>query len=295
MASIDSQNQPSSIRTVRYKPSAASTGPVELRRIADLAKAAATGEFTGTQRLGFDLILHIESGHTTHEVDFTRYRLGPGDILWAHTGQVQQWGDIHAIDGHALLANADALAPGTHALLTQLGVYSRVHWPAAAGEDSELSQIFDAIKACAAVDADNSSAARDMAIAHLATAAILVLAEAEHSASSIRPPPNERLQQFHTEVDQNFATDRTVEGYAQRLHCSPRTLNRLVRDQTGRSPKDIIDDRVALEARRRLAHEDAGVAAIARSLGFDDPANFTKFFRRRTGLTPEQFRSGYRR
>ncbi|WP_373278205.1 helix-turn-helix domain-containing protein [Gordonia effusa] len=59
-------------------------------------------------------------------------------------------------------------------------------------------------------------------------------------------------------------------------------------------PKDVIDARVALEARRRLTHEEVGVAVIARGLGFDDAANFTKFFRRRTGVTPEQFRESYR-
>ncbi len=51
-----------------------------------------------------------------------------------------------------------------------------------------------------------------------------------------------------------------------------------------------MDDRVALEARRLLAHTDLTVAAVGRRLGFEETTNFVKFFVRRTGTTPGTFR-----
>ncbi|GAB18854.1 putative AraC family transcriptional regulator [Gordonia effusa NBRC 100432] len=223
------------IRDIRYAPSSESVGPVELRRIADVAESADPNEFTGTQRLGFELILRIDTGNSTHEVDFARYRLGPGDVLWVHTGQVQRWGDIRAIEGYLLMVNGDALSPSTHALLRQLGAYSQVHWPGGA-TDSGLSHVFDSLAAFAD-DAADLSAAREATLTHLATAGLLMLAQASPDPSSNRLPRNDRFEQFRDEVEEHFATDRTVEGYARRLHCSARTLSRLVRDHTGRSPR----------------------------------------------------------
>ena len=45
-----------------------------------------------------------------------------------------------------------------------------------------------------------------------------------------------------------------------------------------------------LEAKRQLSHADASVAEIAEQLGFDDPSNFSSYFRRHTGMTPGDFR-----
>jgi AraC family transcriptional activator of pobA len=77
--------------------------------------------------------------------------------------------------------------------------------------------------------------------------------------------------------------------YARRLDYSPRTLNRATQETVGRTAKQYVDDRVVLEAKRLLAHSDITVAECASRTGFDDPANFSKFFRARTGLTPGTF------
>jgi AraC-like DNA-binding protein len=58
----------------------------------------------------------------------------------------------------------------------------------------------------------------------------------------------------------------------------------------GRSAKQVVDLRVALEARRILVHSTASASAIGEQLGFSEPTNFQKFFKRQVGLTPEAFR-----
>jgi AraC-like DNA-binding protein len=53
----------------------------------------------------------------------------------------------------------------------------------------------------------------------------------------------------------------------------------------------VVDDRVALEARRLLACTDLSVAEIGRRLGFGEPTNFGRFFHREAGLSPGAFRT----
>lgn len=60
---------------------------------------------------------------------------------------------------------------------------------------------------------------------------------------------------------------------------------------TGSTAKTLIDARVALEAKRLLAHSDLPVAAIGHRLGFTEPTNFGKFFTRQTGDSPGTFRA----
>ena len=72
-----------------------------------------------------------------------------------------------------------------------------------------------------------------------------------------------------------------------------RTLTRTALAVVGTTAKGFIAARVALEAKRLLVHTALQVGVIAIELGFEDPSNFVKFFKRESGRTPLQFRDGY--
>ncbi len=67
-------------------------------------------------------------------------------------------------------------------------------------------------------------------------------------------------------------------------------LNRLCLRLGGKTAFDMAQHRLILEARRRLIYVPASVASIAYELGFQDPAYFSRVFKRHTGMTPKQFR-----
>jgi AraC-like DNA-binding protein len=75
------------------------------------------------------------------------------------------------------------------------------------------------------------------------------------------------------------------------MGCSVRTLTRASLAVTGRTAKQVVDDRVALEARRLLACTPLSVAEVGRHLGFPEPTNFGRFFHREVGSSPGQFRA----
>jgi AraC-like DNA-binding protein len=103
------------------------------------------------------------------------------------------------------------------------------------------------------------------------------------------PATREIFAAYAAAVDAHYATSRDVPWYARRLGYPPRTLSRATHETVGRSAKQFIDDRVVLEAKRLLAHTDITVTESARRTGFDDPANFPKFFRAHVGLAPGAF------
>ncbi len=98
------------------------------------------------------------------------------------------------------------------------------------------------------------------------------------------------LKRFLDEVNRDYVQQRTVESYAEELGITPPYLNQLCRELTGRNALQIIHERLIVEARRSLIYTALRVSEIAYQLGFSDPAYFTRFFRRHTGLSPREFR-----
>ena len=106
--------------------------------------------------------------------------------------------------------------------------------------------------------------------------------------------PHPVAQAFIAMVEQSFATIHTVGAYASVLGYSAKTIERASIEAIGMNPKQIIDARLVLEARRLLAYTNLSVAAVGRRLGFVDPANFCKFFIRATEMSPGTFRASLR-
>lgn len=90
-------------------------------------------------------------------------------------------------------------------------------------------------------------------------------------------------------MELHFRELHQAADYAELLGCSVRTLSRAARDATGKPVRELIDERRLLEARRLLGAARWDARAVAAHLGFTDPANFGRFFRDRTGLTPAAF------
>lgn len=96
---------------------------------------------------------------------------------------------------------------------------------------------------------------------------------------------------FRALVESHMAERWPIARYARAMRLSESRLNRICRAAAGRSALEIVQDRLTLEARRRLIHVAGSVSSLAYELGFEDPAYFWRFFKRRTGLTPQEFRA----
>ena len=127
----------------------------------------------------------------------------------------------------------------------------------------------------------------------LARAALLLLVrvQADHRfADQSGRGDFELFSRFRAEVERHFKEQWQVGQYADLLKASPVRLNRLCLKLSGKSAFDIAQDRLMLEACRKLTYVPASVASIAYELGFQDPAYFSRLFKKRVGATPKAFR-----
>jgi len=101
------------------------------------------------------------------------------------------------------------------------------------------------------------------------------------------------LLKFKALIEKNYKKQEPVTYYANQLHVSSKVLAKTTQETVGRTPKQMLDDRIILEAKRLLVNSADAGKNIAFELGFKEPTNFNKYFRRHEGITPADFRMRY--
>jgi AraC family transcriptional activator of pobA len=130
------------------------------------------------------------------------------------------------------------------------------------------------------------------ACAWLASGALAILAHGLHLGEGQVQglQENRSLRAFRELVEIQYLNHWSVRRYAERLGVSETTLNRLCHKLCGGSAFHLVQQRLALEARRRLMYLASSINLIAAELGFEDAAYFARFFRRHNGMSPNEFR-----
>ena len=107
---------------------------------------------------------------------------------------------------------------------------------------------------------------------------------------SFTTPQQILLQKFIQLLNNFYIEKRTIEEYAQILSITPNHLSQSVKAASGKNALSYINDRLVSEAKSLIQFTDYDISEIAYQLNFSDPANFGKFFKKHTELTPLEFR-----
>ena len=118
------------------------------------------------------------------------------------------------------------------------------------------------------------------------------LAKDQLIVKSLNTNQIDTIRQFNVLVDLHFREKRKVKDYAELLHKSPKTLSNLFAVYNQKSPQQIIQERIVLEAKRLILFTDKQNQEIAYDLGFEDPAYFSRYFKKIAKISPSAFRAG---
>ncbi|WP_118976553.1 helix-turn-helix domain-containing protein [Taibaiella koreensis] len=97
-------------------------------------------------------------------------------------------------------------------------------------------------------------------------------------------------RQFPIELPSQKVSLRTAKDYADRLAIHVNYLNKVLKENTGKTTTHLISTRIAQEAKILLKQTDWNISEIAWCLGFEELAHFSNFFKKQTSVSPLQFR-----
>jgi AraC-like DNA-binding protein len=122
---------------------------------------------------------------------------------------------------------------------------------------------------------------------------LFILIENSCTRTANKPAPQQKLtilRAFRRLIDNHYRSIRLPNEYAGLLYITPNYLNALCQDLLGKSAGELIRDRVLLEAKRLLTNAKMTVTEIAYELNFSDNSYFNRFFKKNSGMTPDEFR-----
>lgn len=116
----------------------------------------------------------------------------------------------------------------------------------------------------------------------------LILSSKECSAN--RHNIDKRVFQLLEQIDKNFMNEHNTAFYSRQVCLSEKRLNELTKKALGVTVKQLISERLFLEAKKLIHYRELTFKEIAFNLGFNDSAYFSRFFKEQSGLSPEQFK-----
>lgn len=99
----------------------------------------------------------------------------------------------------------------------------------------------------------------------------------------------EVFRRFIALVNEHSKCERSISFYADKLCLTPHYLSTVIRQTSGQTVMQWINQSIILEAKVLLKHSDQLVFQISDELGFPNPSFFSKFFKRMTGMTPAEY------
>lgn len=112
------------------------------------------------------------------------------------------------------------------------------------------------------------------------------LKKGDHTSTQV----NRLYKKFKDLVDEHFIQKKKVSDYAELLHVTPKHLSEVVKEESNSTALEHIHGRIMREAKNQLIYTDKSAKEIAYHLGFNTPSQFGRFFKRKAGESPIQFR-----
>jgi len=286
------------IRDIHFAPRRGPKLGLEVLTLESLFSRQINQVLESLQRVHFYHLMLFTKGNGSHTIDFTEYNYDDATLLLVSKGQVQQFLVNPATQGILIIFTAEFL----HQNATELNLFHSLQtfehalFSPCITLTVEQKQLLHSL--CRIIQHEYQQPTDELSteiLRHLLQVILLHIERVRHdSALSQRVAPHyQEFVAFRQLVERDLTQSRQVQYYAERLAVSPKKLNELTRQVLNKTAKEFIEEQVILEAQRLLAQGQLPIKEIAYQLGFSEPTNMVKFFKKHTQTSPAIFRNRF--
>lgn len=253
------------------------------------------GKVDEPHRHNYYTVLIINKAKGLHKIDFNSYDLGEKQIYFVAPGQVHQVIEQEKSKGFAMTFSNDFLVQNSIPLsfIDSLNLFQNYgQSPPLTPQEEQFNVIQNFTNHMLSLFYSDSNM-KDLSVgAYLK----LLLIECNNICAinpielDIDSTGDNLVRNFKTEVDLHYKQEHSTNFYASQLHISSDHLNRTIKAKIGKTAKEYIQSRIITEAKRLLYFTNSSNKEIGYELGFNEPANFSTFFKKHTQLSPSNFK-----
>lgn len=246
-------------------------------------------------RHDYYVVIWVQAGTGTHDVDFQRFPLEPGMCWFLSPGQAHLLRTDTPPTGWVLSFDPDffCVSEANGEILVNSGLFHNLlqfrPFRVDAAYEAPLAALVDQLQA----EYRGEALLRDEMLRGLLKL-FLIQSTRAFASQLVGTRESSRtaclVRRFNDLVEGRFRDSTRVADYAEWLSVTPTHLNDTVKKVTGQPASDHIKHRVVLEAKRRAFFGDTSAKEIAYDLGFDDEAHFSRYFKTNTGQTFSEYR-----
>ncbi len=246
-------------------------------------------------RTNFYHVFLFENCQPTHYIDFEKIKIQPFSLLFIDKDRVHQFDQLLNYEGRVLIFTDDFFTD-VKFLRSSILFNDLSNQPTIKLNRETLKRfitLFDDISEELNSPKDNSK----LVILKNHLHNFLLLAEREKRKLGFeeikKSADLDYTLLFRDLLETNFIQLKAVNDYSSQLFVSEKRLGQATSKVIGKTPKEIIIERIILEAKRLLVYSHLTIKEIGQDLGFEDPAYFVRYFKKNTQSTPMEFREKY--
>ena len=157
----------------------------------------------------------------------------------------------------------------------------------------QFKALFNLVQSMHAESAQGGTHATQILAAYLKVFLLKSLSFFKVAGAQSTKHPQQVLTRFEALIQQEYIQHKSVPFYAQALAISARQLSNLTQLTVGKTPLQVIHDVMLNEAKALLAQSNNTVTQVAYAMGFEEPAHFSRFFKKHTALSPSAYQQHY--
>ena len=246
-------------------------------------------------RTNFYHVFLFDNCQPTHYVDFEKIKIQPYSLLFIDKDRVHQFDQLLNYEGRILIFTEDFFSDSK--FLRSSILFNDLSKQATIKLNQKSLQLF--IRLCDNITEEFNLPDDDtkhfILKNHLHN--FLLLAEREKRKQGFgdlkKGADLDYTLLFRDLLETNFTKLKAANDYSSQLFISEKRLGQATSKVLGKTPKEIINERILLEAKRFLVYSHLTIKEIGQDLGFEDPAYFVRYFKKNTETTPVEFREKY--